>query len=99
LTDAELDSDMEWTLFADLRDVAGDRHVAVDVEPGATVEEALWALLDARPALRGRVTDEEGELAAHVNVYRNGEALDRSDLETAVEADDELALFPPVSGG
>ena len=99
MTDAELDSDMEWTLFADLRDVAGDRHVAVDVEPGATVEEALWALLDARPALRGRVTDEEGELAAHVNVYRNGEAVERDAFDEPVAPDDELALFPPVSGG
>lgn len=89
---------MEWTLFADLRDVAGERHVAVDVEPGATVEDALSALLEARPALRERVT-EDGELAPHVNVYRNGESLAREALDTEVAADDELALFPPVSGG
>lgn len=89
---------MEWTLFADLRDVAGERHVAVEVGPGATVADALAALLDARPALRERVT-EDGELAGHVNVYRNGESLPREELDTAVEADDELALFPPVSGG
>jgi len=89
---------MEWTLFADLRDVAGDRHVSVDVGPGATVEAALDALLDARPALRERVT-EDGELAEHVNVYRNGESLLREEFDVVVEADDELALFPPVSGG
>lgn len=90
---------MEWTLFADLRDAAGDRHVSVDLEPGATVEEALSVLLATRPALEERVTDEAGELADHVNVYRNGEALDAYDLGTTVEDDDELALFPPVSGG
>ena len=90
---------MQWKLFADLRDVAGDRHVEVDVGPGASVAEALAALLEARPALRERVTGEDGELEAHVNVYRNGEALGREDLETAVADGDELALFPPVSGG
>lgn len=90
---------MQWKLFADLRDVAGDRHVEVDVEPGASVEDALSALLSARPALRERVTDEDGELEEHVNVYRNGEALRGDELGTAVETDDELALFPPVSGG
>ena len=90
---------MQWKLFADLRDVAGDRHVEVDVGPGASVEEALAALLEARPALRERVTAEDGELEEHVNVYRNGEALGREDLGTAVDDGDELALFPPVSGG
>ena len=90
---------MQWKLFADLRDVAGDRHVDVDVGPGASVEEALEALLAARPALRERVTGEDGELEEHVNVYRNGEALDREEFESAVEEGDELALFPPVSGG
>ena len=90
-------SHMQWKLFADLRDVAGDRHVEVDVEPGASVEEALDALLDARPALRERVTGDGGELEAHV--YRNGEALGLDELDAAVDADDELALFPPVSGG
>lgn len=90
---------MKWTLFADLRDAAGDRHVDVDLEPGATVEEALDALLADRPALRERVTDGDGDLADHVNVYRNGEALSADELGTTIDADDELALFPPVSGG
>lgn len=90
---------MEWTLFADLRDAAGDRHVEVAVEPGATLGEALEALLDARPALRERVTDGDGELATHVNVYRNGGAVDPADFDDVVEDGDELALFPPVSGG
>ena len=96
---ARLTSRMRWKLFADLRDVAGDRQVDVDAEPGASVEEALDALLEARPALGERVTDGDGDLAEHVNVYRNGEALGRDELGSAVAEDDELALFPPVSGG
>ena len=90
---------MRWKLFADLRDVAGDRHVEVDVAAGASVEAALSALLAARPALRERVTGDDGEIAEHVNVYRNGSALAATELDTTVEAGDELALFPPVSGG
>ena len=90
---------MQWKLFADLRDAAGDRHVEVDVGPDASVEEALDALLEARPGLHERVTGEDGELEEHVNVYRNGEALGREDFGIAVDDGDELALFPPVSGG
>lgn len=87
---------MEWRLFADLREVTGEDRVAVDVAEGATVGEALDALLDGRPALRERVLDDEGNLADHVNLLKNGAEVDPD--ETVTEGD-ELALFPPVTGG
>lgn len=88
---------MEWKLFADLAERAGDRRVAVDVEAGDTVGDALDALVEGRPELRERVLDEDGDLRDHVNVLRNGETV-RS-LDDTLAAGDELALFPPVSGG
>ena len=91
---------MQWKLFADLSEIAGDRTVDADVEAGATVGEALEALLDDRPALADRVLDDDGDLREHINVLRNGEDVDHGDgLETTLDSDDELALFPPVSGG
>ncbi|MCU4924506.1 MoaD/ThiS family protein [Halobacteria archaeon AArc-dxtr1] len=91
---------MEWKLFADLAEVAGDRHVAVDVEDGATVGDALDALLADRPALDERVRTDGGELRPQINVLRNGTDVDADDgLGDPVEEGDELALFPPVSGG
>ncbi|MDZ7700697.1 MAG: ubiquitin-like small modifier protein 1 [Halobacteriales archaeon] len=90
---------MEWRLFADLADAAGDRRIGIDAEGLATVGDALDALLEDRPALADRVL-EDGELADHVNVLVNGESVSAAEgLETPVEAGDELALFPPVSGG
>jgi molybdopterin synthase sulfur carrier subunit len=88
---------MHWKLFADLAETAGSKEV--DVEGGETVGEALDALLGAHPELEDRVLDEAGEVRDHVNVLRNGEALDGEGLATPVDEDDELALFPPVSGG
>lgn len=91
---------MEWKLFADIADVAGDRHVTVDVGPDATVGDALDALLTARPSLEDRVLADDGTLQEHVNVLKNGGDVAAEDgLETPVEEGDELALFPPVSGG
>jgi molybdopterin synthase sulfur carrier subunit len=90
---------MEWKLFANLAEAAGDRAPVVEVPDAGgepTVGEALDALVAAYPDLEPLVFDEEGRLRDHINVVRNGEP---TDLEAAVGADDELALFPPVSGG
>ena len=91
---------MEWKLFADLAETAGGKRVSVDVDPGNTVADALDALFDEHPALRERVMDDD-EVADHINVMRNGtNVFVRGDgLDTELEAGDELALFPPVSGG
>lgn len=91
--------DQEWKLFADLAELAGDDEVTVTVEPDATVGDALAALLAEHPTLEDRVWD-DGAVADDVNLLVNGvEPRGDEGLETAIDADDELALFPPVSGG
>ncbi|SEH16593.1 molybdopterin synthase sulfur carrier subunit [Natronorubrum sediminis] len=91
----------EWKLFADLAERAGDKHVTVDASAGDTVGDALEELLAGRPDLDERVRDDDGELRSQINVLRNGTnvLVEEDGLETELEAEDELALFPPVSGG
>lgn len=93
---------MEWKLFADLAEVGGDRRIEVDVGAGdeATVGDAFDALLDGRPALRERVLTADGEVQDHINLLRNGQNVAQDDgLDTELQEGDELAMFPPVSGG
>lgn len=89
----------EWRLFADLADTADARTITVDVEPEATVSDALAALLDAQPALRDRILTDTGDLREHINILRNGENVRGRGTDVDVDDGDELALFPPVSGG
>ena len=92
---------MRWKLFATVAETAGTREVVVDLEPGATVGDAFAALLETHSDLESEVLDEDGDLYEHVRLLHEGRDpfVEADGFETPVEAGDELALFPPVSGG
>jgi len=75
-------------LFAMQREIAGTREVALDLEEGASIEDAWSALVDRVPLLAsGR---------AAVRFALNGAY---TDAETPLADGDEVAMIPPVSGG
>ncbi|MFB6146808.1 MAG: ubiquitin-like small modifier protein 1 [Halobacteriaceae archaeon] len=88
---------MEWRLFANLATLAGTRRTEVDVARDASVADAVDALVDDQPDLREAVLDDDGDLAGHVTVLVDGEAVE--DLDAGLQGADELALCPPASGG
>lgn len=92
---------MEWRLFANLAEAAGTRRVTVDAEPGDTFGDAFDQLLAAHPELEAEVLDEDGEIRDHIRVLRNDHNpfVREEGFDTVLESGDELALFPPVSGG
>jgi molybdopterin synthase sulfur carrier subunit len=91
---AESDVEVEVRLFADLAEAAGDRIVTVAVPGDATVGAALDALVDTHPAVGERLFD-GGTIRRGYTVALDGETVDPS----ASLAGDELAVFPPVTGG
>lgn len=74
--------------FASLVDIVGSRRIGMEVSPGATIDDVLGRLESLHPGLaRYRPI-----LLAAVNE----EYVDRSH---PVDDGDEVAFFPPVSGG
>ncbi len=91
---------MEWRLFADLAERAGERRVDVSVDGVTTARAALDALVDAHPALTERVyedPDVRSELRPSVTVVVDGDPVET--LDTPVSEGADLALLPPASGG
>jgi molybdopterin synthase sulfur carrier subunit len=72
----------------------GAERVEVD---GATVGEVVAAL---DPVLRRRLTDEQGAVRRHVNIYLGNDNIrDLDGLGTALKDGDELMILPSVAGG
>jgi molybdopterin converting factor subunit 1 len=76
-------------LFAMLRERAGTDAMELEMSGGATVADAIRALSEGEPL---------GSMLERMPV-RMAVNRDYADLGTVLEADDELALIPPVSGG
>ena len=77
-----------------------DKQETVSVE-GATVNEALAALVAAHPAMQQHLFTPEGKLRSFVNVYLNDDDVRYlpAKEETAVSATDELTIIPSIAGG
>jgi molybdopterin converting factor small subunit len=85
-----------------LRPFAGgvERVEVASEETETTVGAVFAALEQEHPALRRRLTDEQGALRRHVNVFLgNDNVRDLEGLGTTLTDGDELLILPSVAGG
>lgn len=78
------------------------RHVACPARDVAatTVAEALNAVFDLQPALRGYVLDDQGALRRHLAVFVNGAMIrDRQRLADRLGPDSQVYVVQALSGG
>lgn len=79
------------------------RHLSAPasrVEAARSVREALDAVFEENPTLRGYVLDEQGRLRQHVSVFVDGEMIaDRLNLADELGPDSEVFVMQALSGG
>lgn len=87
-------------LYATLRQRAGRRDIEVPWAAGASLGDVLKQLVTLEPVLEGQILDECGELVPYVSVFLDGrDARYLGGLHSGLEAQTEIAIFPPVAGG
>jgi sulfur-carrier protein len=92
---------MKVNFYATYRPIVGGKTVEFDVDHGITVQQLVEAIIARFPTMRREMLDENGQLYSHVHIFVNGRDacyLDHG-MDTAIQAEDVVNIFPPVGGG
>jgi molybdopterin synthase sulfur carrier subunit len=90
---------IEAKLYANLRTIAGGKSVTLE-RPAATVGAALEELTGRFPDLAAALLADDGAVRPFVAVMVNGRDIRHlGGLDTPIEGDAVLDIFPPVAGG
>ncbi|MFZ3383463.1 MAG: ubiquitin-like small modifier protein 1 [Candidatus Methanoperedens sp.] len=82
--------------FANFREFTKTSELGVE---GDTIGEVLDRICNKFPGL-DKILFTNGKLQPYVNIFLNGENVPGSDgLDKSLHQGDEIAIFPPVSGG
>ena len=71
---------------------------SIDVE-GSSVEACLKAVGERFPGFGEQIFDAQGCIHRFVNLFVNGEEIDRKDLGHAVAAGDRVEILAAIAGG
>ena len=91
---------MDVSFYATLRQIAGTKHVAFDLEEGATARRLLDAAGERFPELRALIWQPDGSLSDYVKVFVDGREIRHlRGLDTPIPLDATVDIFPPTAGG
>jgi molybdopterin synthase sulfur carrier subunit len=92
---------MEVHFFATLRDIVGGKTVFFDVPTDVTALQLLKEITRKFPVLQQKLIDESGNLHNYVHFFINGRDVRYLDkvLETQLNPEDIINIFPAVGGG
>lgn len=90
---------VDLRFFATFREAVGQKEITREHEGDATVGELLAELEEEYEDLDGQLL-ENGDIRPQLNVLKNGRGVTHMDgVDTEVEDDDTISVFPPVAGG
>ena len=92
---------MHVNFYATLRPLAGGKVIEVNVAAPARVLDVLQAATENKPDLATAMWSSPGILKDHIKVFINGRQSVHlpEELQTLLQTNDTLDVFPPVGGG
>ncbi len=92
---------MQVNFYATLRAAVGTKSVDVNLTAPSTVRAVLEAVTRDHPPLATEIWESPGKLNDYIHVFVNGRETRYlpHGLETLLQPNDTLDVFPPVGGG
>lgn len=92
---------MHVNFYATLRPIVGGKTVDVPLTAPQSARAILEMVTDKRNELAQEIWHAPGELNEHIKVFINGRQSVHlpQGLNTILQLDDTLDVFPPVGGG
>jgi molybdopterin synthase sulfur carrier subunit len=87
--------------YATLRQVVGGRQAEFVLPQSGTLRQLVDEMVKCYPGLKTELLDTKGDLHRHIHIFINGRdssLLDGS-MDSVLESDDTISIFPPVGGG
>lgn len=92
---------MKINFYASLRQVAGQKSIEIAVSNGISVRKLVSEVIKVMPSLERELINDHGELYEHIHVIINGRDVRylEGGLDRELTEDDQVSVFPAVSGG
>ena len=92
---------MQVNFFATLREITGKKTVDFILPEGATIRQLVDEIIRLYPEIGIKLLNEDGQLYGHVHLLINGRDYPylENALDTELQADDVVNIFPAVGGG
>jgi MoaD family protein len=92
---------MKVNFYATLRPIVGQKTVELTLKQGTTAIQLVHMFVSDYPRMRGELLDENGNFLPHMKFFLNGRQSEYlpEQMNTVIQADDKVDIFPPVGGG
>jgi molybdopterin synthase sulfur carrier subunit len=92
---------MKVNFYANLRDIVGKKTIEVELNPCATARDLVEVVVTDIPALRAELLDANNEFHSYMKLFINGRdtVYLENKMDTLIQLDDKVDIFPPVGGG
>jgi MoaD family protein len=87
--------------YATLRPIVGRKTVELCLPPKTTAIQLVQMFVKEYPAMRAELLDANDQFLPHMKFFLNGrEAVYlENKMDTIIQPDDKVDIFPPVGGG
>ena len=92
---------MKVNFYATLRPIVGQKTVELKLPPNTTAIQLVEMFVKDYPAMRRELLDVNGQFLPHMKFFINGREAPYlpGKMETVIQPDDKVDIFPPVGGG